>query len=162
MSVPKKSLVSWDPFQAKLALARWRPGRTAGHGGSFAMGGTRPAHGKPHLTPWNIGINYHVIPMLDFAFESLESHGILNQALYSALQGPCTIGPVVAFQEQQFLRSRTQLQSNFARGEQMAQIIEAQLDNTGQLLFTQGIKHHDIIHSIQELRTKMLNRVDDI
>src|SRR5579864_414781 len=62
-----------------------------------------PAHGKHHLPFRHIGIHHHMIAMQHLAFQDLQRQRVLDQPLDRPLQRTRSIGPVIAFQEQQLL-----------------------------------------------------------
>src|SRR5215831_17643901 len=93
-----------------------RPAR----GRSSGLGRFAPTHCEQHLPLGNIGVHHYVIAMQDPALKDFQRHWILDEALDSALQRPCAVGAVIAFQEQQLFGRWRKLNGDLAIGKKFA------------------------------------------
>ena len=114
------------------------------------------AYGEFHLPVRDVGINYHMIAVTDFAFQDLQGKRVLHQPLDGALQRARAEGPVIAFQKQQFLGRGRKLNSDLAVSKQSAQIVEPQFNDARELLFAQRAEHNNVIYAVQKLRAEVL------
>src|SRR4029077_14544057 len=56
-----------------------------------------PTHREDHLSLVDVGVNHHMVAMLDLAFQDLQRQRVLDQPLDGALQRASAIRAVIAF-----------------------------------------------------------------
>src|SRR5579859_555182 len=93
----------------------------------------RPAAFEPQRFAPAIAIDEHMISRQNLAFQNLHRERILNHPLNRPPQRPRTVRWVVAFTEQEFIRSRRQCQRNLALCEKSVDTLEQQPHDSPEL-----------------------------
>src|SRR6202167_2990020 len=107
-----------------------------------------------HFASLGICVDLHLVSGMNFTIQEVQRQRILKPTLYSAFHGTRAVGRVVAFAEEQGFSRRSQLNGQLALGETFGQIAHLHFDDALDLIFSQGAEHHDVVNSIQELRTE--------
>ena len=87
-----------------------------------------------------------------------DAHGqrVLHQALDGALERPGAVGAVVAGLEDGFARGVGELERDSAVEQELAQVVEAQVDDMRELRLAQRMEDHDVVHAVEELGAEVL------
>src|SRR5262245_42980627 len=96
-----------------------------------------------------IRIDFDAVTVFEFSFATLDLQGILNQSLYSSLQGPRAVNGVITLVGKQCFRPIGSLKRHFSARQVLAQALELNLDNRLDLFASQAVENDDLIDAVQ-------------
>src|SRR5882724_2694413 len=113
---------------------------------------------EAHPVFLTVAIDDDVVAGEDFPLQDFHRQRVLDQALNGATQRTRTVGRIIAFTKDQFLRRGSEHQSDFALFEQLVHALEEQINDAHQLIFTQRVEDDDFVDAVDELGAEGLTQ----
>ena len=103
-----------------------------------------------------VGVDDDAIAVEDAAVEDAHGERVLHEALNGALERAGTVGAVVAGVEDGFFGGGGELECDFAVAQEFAEVVEAEVDDVGEVRFAERVEDHDVIDAVEELGAELL------
>src|SRR5882757_9809964 len=100
-----------------------------------------------------------VIAVEHLSAEDTHSQRVLHKALDSAFERASTVGPVVPGGEDKVTCLGRNLQRDLSICKETFEILEPQVDDVRQLIFSKWVEDDDIVDTVEELRTELLTQL---